>query len=170
MSEWDEDPESSEEEESQTAPANPDSKKWEKEAREARKENQTLRSRLNEMLVKQFGEEIVNKVPEGVKDWETRVALVEQFAELAAPKPTTEEANTEAAPPAELTETEKKLAAVASGPPPSAGADGTFYTPDQIAKIGEKDPQRAYQIIQAQSEPDPYGPPGALKMKEPEVP
>jgi hypothetical protein len=102
---------------------------WEKEAREARKENQKLRSRMNEVMAERFGSEVLELVPEEVASWEKRWELAEKIqAKFRTSGPSASEDTAEGSQEGP-TPQEQRLAAAATGPGP-----GTSSVADKSAK------------------------------------
>ena len=146
-----EDEQSQEDEDSTVVEASkpaPDLGELTRELKSTRKENQTLRSRLNEVMVDRFGEEIVGMIPEEVKAWQRRWAFAETLhGKLTPTRESQTEQATEGAAEEPSAEEAERLAAVAKGASLGAGSTAQTYTPEEVQKIGIGDKARALRII-----------------------
>src|SRR5262249_21017139 len=149
------DGEDTEETEDETPPA-PSPRESDPDVAKLRRENHSLRARLRRTeLAKKYGDDVVAMIPEGlpIKEWEAQAEKLVTFRGQTPsgqePKPDEEEEPPppEPEPP---TPAEQALATASSGTSIGTSAPtGSELSAKEIGELGKKDPQKAWEAIQA---------------------
>jgi hypothetical protein len=150
------DGEDTEEEEQSPPPAEPTGQGTPDVAK-LRRENHSLRARLRRTeIAKEYGDDVAAMIPDGIplSEWKTQAEKLKAFRGQTpgGEEPKTDEGTEEETPPpAEPpTEEERQLATASSGTSIGTSApSGPDMTAKDIGKLGSKDPEKAWEAIQA---------------------